>query len=55
MKIGNIVKFIDNKPSAIGICVSETKHDQVGDYAYFYWSDDGEIIIEYLHELEVIA
>ena len=55
MKIGNVVKFIDNHPSAIGICVSPIERDSAGEYAYFYWSDDGEVVIEYLHELEVIA
>ena len=55
MEIGDVVKYRGDKSSPLGICVSGLEWDLEGTYAFFYWSDDGTVVPEYLHELEVIA
>ena len=56
MKVGNLVRYKDGYlNNTIGICISGVERDVDGFYAYFYWSDDSNVCVEYLRELEVIA
>lgn len=54
MKLGDVVRFIRDPSSPFGIYVGGLDYDNEGTYADFYWSDDGTVVAEYLHELEVI-
>ena len=54
MELGDVVKYIGDPSSPLGIYIGGLNWDFEGTYADFYWSDDGTVVPEYLHELEVI-
>ena len=54
MELGDLVKYIGDPNSPIGIYIGGLQWDDIGTYADFYWSDDGTVVPEYLDELEVI-